>query len=120
MEIVKADVGNPTSLQKAFGGAHLVFSSTVTIYDSYVYEHEVSHGRTLVDTAISVGAPHYIYSTLPNAGKNSSSKLTHMGHFDGKEEEGAIYQLLAYSKCLYHSGFIYVQLPCFNNATPSG
>lgn len=86
VEVVKADVDDPVSLQKAFEGAHVVFSSTVTVYDGYAYEHEVSHGRALVDAAIFVGVPYYIYSTLPNAGKNSGGKLKHMGHFDGKEE----------------------------------
>jgi uncharacterized protein YbjT (DUF2867 family) len=86
VEIVKADVDDLASLQKAFEGAHVVFSSTVTVYDGHTYEHEVNHGRALVDAAVSVGVPYYIYSTLPNAGKNSGGKLTHMGHFDGKEE----------------------------------
>ncbi|KAI9648872.1 hypothetical protein NHQ30_003513 [Ciborinia camelliae] len=86
VEIVKAEVEDYSSLKKAFEGAHVVFANTVTIYDGHTYEHEVTHGRALADAAVSANVPFYIYSTLPNAGKNSGGKLKNMGHFDGKEE----------------------------------
>ncbi|KAH6184226.1 hypothetical protein HBI68_013650 [Parastagonospora nodorum] len=86
VEVVKADVDDAASLKKAFEGAHVVFANTVTVYDGHAYEHEVSHGRALADAAVAAGVPYYIYSTLPNAGKNSGGKLKNMGHFDGKEE----------------------------------
>lgn len=86
VEIVQADVDDPTSLRKAFEGAHTVFANTVTVYDGHTYEHEVTHGRALADAAVSASVPFYIYSTLPNAGKISGGKLKNMGHFDGKEE----------------------------------
>ena len=86
VEVVRAEIDDAVSLQKAFEGAHVVFGSTVTIYDGHTKEHEVNHGRALVDAAVAVGVPFYIYSTLPNAGKNSGGKLRNMGHFDGKEE----------------------------------
>jgi uncharacterized protein YbjT (DUF2867 family) len=86
VEVVKADVDDAASLRKAFEGAHIVFASTVTIYDGHAYEHEVSHGRALADAAVAVGVPFYIYSTLSNAGKATGGKLKNMGHFDGKEE----------------------------------
>ena len=86
LEIVQADVNDTASLRKAFDGAHTVFANTVTVYDGHTYEHEVTHGRALVDAAVSASVPFYIYSTLPNAGKTSGGKLKNMGHFDGKEE----------------------------------
>ena len=86
VEIVKADVEDADSLKAAFKGADVVFVYTVTIYDGKAKEHEVGHGRALADAAAAVGVPFYIYSTLPNAGKNSGGKLKNMGHFDGKEE----------------------------------
>ncbi|CAI6237200.1 unnamed protein product [Periconia digitata] len=86
VEVVRADVDDAASLKKAFEGAHVVFASTVTVYDGRAYEHEVQHGRALADAAVAVGVPFYIYSTLPNAGKISGNKLKNMGHFDGKEE----------------------------------
>ena len=85
VEMVKANVEDTTSLEKAFEGAHMVFANTVTIYDGHTYEHEVNHGRALADAAVAMGVPFYIYSTLPNAGKISGGKLKNMGHFDGKE-----------------------------------
>ncbi|KAF2123413.1 NAD(P)-binding protein [Dothidotthia symphoricarpi CBS 119687] len=86
VEVVKADIDDAASLKKAFEGAHVVFASTVTVYDGKAYEHEVAHGRALADAAVAVGVPFYIYSTLPNAGKISGGKLKNMGHFDGKAE----------------------------------
>lgn len=86
VEVVKTDINDAASLRKAFEGADVVFANTVTVYDGHAYEHEVTHGRALADAAVAVGVPFYIYSTLPNAGKNSGGKLKNMGHFDGKEE----------------------------------
>jgi uncharacterized protein YbjT (DUF2867 family) len=86
VEVVRADVDDAASLREAFEGAHVVFASTVTVYDGHAYEHEVNHGRALADAAVAAGVPFYIYSTLPHAGKNSSGKLKNMGHFDGKAE----------------------------------
>ncbi|KAI4231519.1 MAG: hypothetical protein L6R40_007713 [Gallowayella cf. fulva] len=86
VEIVKADVEDVASVQKAFEGAHIVFANTVTVYDGHTYEHEVKHGRALADAAVAVGVPFYIYSTLPHAGKMSGGKFKNMGHFDGKAE----------------------------------
>lgn len=86
VKMVKADFDDASSLQKAFEGAHVVFASTITIYDGHAYEHEAAHGRTLADAAVASDVPFYIYSTLPNAGKISHGKLKNMGHFDGKEE----------------------------------
>jgi uncharacterized protein YbjT (DUF2867 family) len=86
VEVVRAEVDDAASLRKAFEGAHVVFANTVTVYDGHAYEHEVSHGRALADAAVAEGVPFYIYSTLPNAEKNSGGKLKNMGHFDGKEE----------------------------------
>lgn len=86
VEVVRADIGDPTSLKNAFNGAHVVFANTVTVYDGHTKEHEVTQGRALADAAAAVSVPFYIYSTLPNAGTNSGGKLKNMGHFDGKEE----------------------------------
>ncbi|KAL8653254.1 MAG: hypothetical protein Q9210_002208 [Variospora velana] len=86
IEVVKADVDDTASLEKAFEGAHIVFANTVTVYDGNTYAHEVNHGRALADAAVAVGVPFLIYSTLPHAGNISGGKLKNMGHFDGKAE----------------------------------
>ncbi|RDH28862.1 NAD(P)-binding protein [Aspergillus welwitschiae] len=84
--IVAANFNEPESLQRAFTGAHTVFANTPTIYDGHTYEHEVAHGRALIDAAVAVGVPFYIYSTLPSISKISQGWLKNGGHFDGKEE----------------------------------
>ena len=86
VEVVQADVDDATSLRNAFEGAHAVFGNTVTIYDGRTKEHEVTHGRAVADAAVAAGVPFYIYSTLPNDGKNSRGKLKNNCHFDGKQE----------------------------------
>ncbi|GLA01347.1 hypothetical protein AnigIFM60653_011599 [Aspergillus niger] len=86
IEIVTANFNEPESLQRAFTGAHTVFANTPTIYDGHTYEHEVAHGRALIDAAVAVGVPFYIYSTLPSISKISQGWLKNGGHFDGKEE----------------------------------
>ncbi|CAK38304.1 uncharacterized protein An03g05420 [Aspergillus niger] len=86
IEIVAANFNEPETLQRAFTGAHTVFANTPTIYDGHTYEHEVAHGRSLIDAAVAVGVPFYIYSTLPSISKISQGWLKNGGHFDGKEE----------------------------------
>ncbi|KAL3257308.1 hypothetical protein ABHI18_006954 [Aspergillus niger] len=86
IEIVAANFNEPESLQRAFTGAHTVFANTPTIYDGHTYEHEVAHGCALIDAAVAVGVPFYIYSTLPSISKISQGWLKNGGHFDGKEE----------------------------------
>lgn len=86
VEVTKADLDDPTSLRKAFEGAHTVFGNTATVYDGNPGKHEFNGGKALADAAVATGVPFYIYSTLPNTGKISGGKLKNMGHFDGKEE----------------------------------
>lgn len=86
VEVVQADIDDAVSLRKAFEGAHTVFAYTITIYDGHTLEHEIQQGRALADAAVAAGVPFYIWSTLPNAGKNSGGILKNIGHFDGKEE----------------------------------
>ncbi|KAJ5196752.1 hypothetical protein N7449_007231 [Penicillium cf. viridicatum] len=86
IEIVAASIEDPASVRSAFTGADVVFANTITIYDGHARDHEVRQGRVLADAAVAVGVPKYIYSTLPNGGKNSNGKYKNMGHFDGKAE----------------------------------
>ncbi|GKZ24474.1 hypothetical protein AbraIFM66951_010698 [Aspergillus brasiliensis] len=86
IEIVAADFNDNESLLRAFTDAHVVFANHPTIYDGHTYEHEVTHGRALIDAAVAAGVPFYIYSTLPSISKISQGELKHGGHFDGKEE----------------------------------
>lgn len=54
VKLVQASLEDTLSLQIAFKGAHVVFPSTVTVYDDHAYEHEVTHGRALADAAVVV------------------------------------------------------------------
>lgn len=87
VEIVSADINDPESLRKAFTGADTVYAYTVSIYEGgKAKEHEINHGRALVDAAIAAKVSRYIYSTLSHAGNISGGNLKYMGHFDGKAE----------------------------------
>ncbi|KAL4994228.1 hypothetical protein BDV10DRAFT_9164 [Aspergillus recurvatus] len=94
IDIVAADLNDPSSLRRAFTGADVVFANSVTIYDGRALEHELEHGRAMADAAVASGVSCIIYSTLPHAGNISSGRLKHMGHFDGKAEVEAYIRTL--------------------------
>ncbi|BCS29987.1 uncharacterized protein APUU_80290S [Aspergillus puulaauensis] len=66
LELVTADVTDPSSLKHAFTGAAVVFATSITVYDGHTYSHEVSHGHALADAAVAAGVPEaYIRSLEP-------------------------------------------------------
>ncbi|KAA8650832.1 hypothetical protein EYZ11_003816 [Aspergillus tanneri] len=86
VEMVHADVTDTASLRAAFTNAHVIFACTITTYNGNTYEHEVVQGRALVDAAVDMNVPYYIFSTLPSILAESNGALTNGVHFDGKEE----------------------------------
>ncbi|RDW72755.1 NmrA/HSCARG family protein [Aspergillus mulundensis] len=94
IEIVPADINDPSSLRAAFSGASIVFANSITIYDGHTLKHEIQQGRAMADAAVAAGVPAIIYSTLPHAGNISNGELKAMGHFDGKAEVEAYIRTL--------------------------
>jgi len=108
IQIVEADIDNPSSLITAFSGAHVIFGVTdfwqpffaafpelSKISDRATGEHaqaiEVKRGKSLVDAVAAVSEKEgilerFIWSTLPSFKEQSGGKYTYVYHFDGKAE----------------------------------
>lgn len=103
IEMVEADTNNISSLQKAFEGAHAIFSVTdfwVTYAEvagdpsklkpgqemnEYALESELQQGKNIFDAAARVPGLHkLIFSSISNCTKYSGGKYTKILHFDAK------------------------------------
>lgn len=108
VEIVKADLDDPSSLVSAFTGANLIFS--ITNYwepffrpdcrqkaaeagiscRKYAYDVEAQQGRNIADSAAStvdtLDENGFIASTLSHARKCSKGAYKELYHFDGKAD----------------------------------
>ncbi len=62
-EVVAADIGDQTSLEDAFAGAHGVFCVTF-FWDHFSPEKELADATTMAEAAKKAGARHVIWSTL--------------------------------------------------------
>ena len=62
IELVKASLDDPSSLQEALKGAYGVYG--LTNFWEHGEEGEVRQGKALVDAAKANGVKHFIYATL--------------------------------------------------------
>ncbi|KAH8663373.1 hypothetical protein BGZ60DRAFT_453862 [Tricladium varicosporioides] len=102
VQIVEADLNDPSSLDAAFAGATAIFSTTnfwepffnpntvsklkegQTI-NEYCYEIELQQGKNIADAAAKVeGLERLVTSTLVDATKESTGKYKWVYHFDSK------------------------------------
>ena len=102
-EVVKADLGDTTSLKDAFHGANVIFGVTdywQPFFDpeigsrlkpgqtipEYCYEKEIELGIKLADAAAASHETltHYIWSTLSSPTKWTKGKYTKILHFESK------------------------------------
>ncbi|KAF4628767.1 hypothetical protein G7Y89_g9383 [Cudoniella acicularis] len=102
VELVQGDLNDPSSLERAFAGAHVIFSVT-NFFDpffnpatksrlregqninQYCYEVELQQGKNIADAAANVqGLERLIISTCVDATKESRGKYTWVYHFDAK------------------------------------
>lgn len=85
VEVVKADLTDPASLQAALKGSYAVFAVT-NFWESMSKSTEVTQGRNIADACAAVGVKHLIWSTLPHVTELTNGVLPHVDHFDGKAE----------------------------------
>ena len=104
INVVKADANDEASLEKAMRDVHVVFSTTLTVYDQVTKQREVRQGKAIADAAVAAGVHYLIYSTLPHAGKISSGKCRKMDHFDGKAEVEAYIRTLPIKSAFFAPG----------------
>ncbi|KAJ7451348.1 hypothetical protein FB451DRAFT_1525714 [Mycena latifolia] len=89
VEVVKADLFDPASLKAAIRGSEAVFGMT-NFWDPEVFpadpkgKGEITQGKNLIDVAKETGVKFFIWSSLPNATKESNGLYTHGYHVDNK------------------------------------
>ncbi|RDW84826.1 hypothetical protein BP6252_02416 [Coleophoma cylindrospora] len=74
VEIVEADLDEPSSLSGALAGSYAVFAVT-NYWEKASASVEIAQGKAMADAAVSAGASLLIWSSLPRTG---------VGHFDSK------------------------------------
>src|SRR6516225_5436013 len=82
VEVVQADLLDPSSLRSALAGAHGAFVVT-NFWDPAQMPRETEIGRAAVQAARAAGVKHLIWSTLPDCEKLTGGRLK-VAHFPGK------------------------------------
>ncbi|MBL9021052.1 MAG: NmrA/HSCARG family protein [Myxococcales bacterium] len=82
VEVVKADMLDPTSLEKAVAGAHGAFLVT-SFWDPTTGAREAEVGTAAVKAIKAAGVKHLVWSTLADVEKHTQGRL-HVVHFTGK------------------------------------
>ncbi|KAJ7503414.1 hypothetical protein B0H11DRAFT_1985459 [Mycena galericulata] len=89
VEVVAANLYDKESIKKAIQGSEAVFGLT-NFWDPTVFpadpegKGEIVQGKNLVDAAKEVGIKFFIWSSLPNATKESNGLYKHLYHVDNK------------------------------------
>jgi hypothetical protein len=84
VEVVGADLDDPSDLKQAFMAAQVIFAVT-TMYDGAM-DREVAQGKNVADSASAVETlEHFIWSTLPSASTVSRGRIP-VPHMDGKAQ----------------------------------
>ncbi|KAL2870718.1 NmrA/HSCARG family protein [Aspergillus lucknowensis] len=69
IELVEADLDDPSTLPAALKNAHTVILITETIYAADLKEREARQGKAVADAAVAAGAEFFIFSTAAHASK---------------------------------------------------
>jgi uncharacterized protein YbjT (DUF2867 family) len=94
-EVVEADMSDPASLERAFGGVYGVFS--VQNHHISGFEGEVLHGKRVADVANRVGVTQLVYS-----GAGTGVKGTGIGSWETKVEVAAYVRTLDLPATILH------------------
>ncbi|KAH0283044.1 NmrA-domain-containing protein [Aureobasidium namibiae CBS 147.97] len=85
VELATADMNDKASVAKAIKGSHTVFLVT-NYWESANPDIERSQGINVADAAKEEGIQHIIFSSLINVTEATGGKLTHVPHFDSKND----------------------------------
>lgn len=85
VEMVSADMNDPSALKSAISGSYAVFGVT-NYWETQSKETEVQQGKNIADISKAAGVKHIIWASLPHVTKLTNGELTHVHHFDGKAE----------------------------------
>jgi uncharacterized protein YbjT (DUF2867 family) len=115
VEVVKADLLDPSSLRSALGGAHGAFVVT-NYWDPAQMPRETEIGKSAVQAARAAGVKHLIWSTLPDCEKLSGGRLK-VAHFSGKARVDATVKAAGFAHHtfvmapMYFQNFLRVMAP---------
>jgi len=99
-EVVRADLDDVASLERAFAGAHGAYCVT-NFWEHFSAEKEKAQAKNLAEAAKAAGVKHVIWSTLEDTRKLMAPGDTRMPmlqqkyrvpHFDAKAEANAYFQ----------------------------
>ena len=96
VEVVKADLLEPSSLKAFYDGAHGAFVVT-NFWDLSQGEREEEIGASAVNAARAAGVKHLIWSTLPDVQKISGGRFK-VNHFTKKAHVDAVVQSAGFER----------------------
>jgi uncharacterized protein YbjT (DUF2867 family) len=127
-ELVAADVDDPESLQRAFGGAYGAYCVTF-FWAHFSPEKEIAEARAMAQAAKHAGLQHVIWSTFEDTRKwvplSDNRMPTLQGkykvaHFDGKAEANAAFTELGVPTTLLLTSFYWDNLIYFGAGPKKG
>ena len=86
VEVVKADLTDPSTLHGAMKGVHTVFALDAPVMGPNAKDREVAQGKAMADVALAERVQYIIFSTLPHVSRVSGGKYTKVTAFDAKAE----------------------------------
>ena len=107
VEVVKADLLDPSSLRSALTGAHGAFVVT-NFWDPAQMPRETEIGTAAVQAAHAAGVEHLIWSTLPDSEKLTGGRFK-VVHFTGKARVDAAVKAAGFARHTFVMAPMYFQ-----------
>jgi uncharacterized protein YbjT (DUF2867 family) len=107
VEVVKADLLDPSSLRSVLTGAHGAFVVT-NFWDPAQRSRETEIDTAAVQAARAVGVKHLIWSTLPDSEKLTGGRLK-VAHFTGKARVDAVVKSAGFARHTFVMAAMYFQ-----------
>jgi uncharacterized protein YbjT (DUF2867 family) len=107
VQVVKADLLDPTTIRAAFAGAHGAFVVT-SFWDPGVGARETEIGTVAVDAARRAGVEHLVWSTLPDVESITRGRLK-VVHFTGKSRVDAAVRRAGFARHTFVEAPFYFQ-----------
>jgi uncharacterized protein YbjT (DUF2867 family) len=120
-EVVQADLDDPASLERAFGGAHGAYCVT-NFWEHFDAEREIVQARNLAQAAQAAGVAHVIWSTLEDTRElvplEDDRMPTLAGrfkvpHYDTKGESDATFRELGLPVTFLRTSFYWENMIAF-------
>jgi uncharacterized protein YbjT (DUF2867 family) len=107
VEVIEADLLDPSTLGAAFAGAYGAFVVT-NFWDASLGMRETEMGGAAVRAAREAGAEHLIWSTLPDVESLSGGRLK-VAHFTGKAKVDAVVRSAGFPRHTFVEAPFYFQ-----------